>query len=103
MPRWRFDDRHLIACAALWTAAFLLVPAWHARVWAFAVTAVLILVNLLHAFTVLTRQRAVLVALNGVQIVLFGLLNYQLHCAFGPGHYAFDREPQNYDWIEFTA
>src|SRR5262249_57312827 len=48
-------------------------------------------------------KREVLIGLNCAQIALFGLLNYQLYSSFGDWHYQWDREPQFYDWIEFTA
>jgi hypothetical protein len=51
----------------------------------------------------ITRRRKVLVALNCVQIAMFGMLNYHLWRAFGNEHYRFDRESHFYDWIEFTA
>jgi hypothetical protein len=102
MFRFLTVDRVLIGVAATWLGALWHAPDWHAEAVAFAVTLGLIAVNAAISFTALTRQRAILIALNCVQIVLFGVLNYQLYCVFGAEHYRFDRPPQFYDWIEFT-
>jgi HEAT repeats len=103
MFRFITADRVLIGAAALWLGALWHEPGLHADEAAFAATLGLIAANALLSFRALTHRREVLIALNCVQIVLFGTLNYQLYCAFGAGHYRFDRPPQFYDWIEFTA
>ncbi len=103
MFRFFTADRLLIGAAAAWLGALWHEPGWHADEAAFAATLGLIGINALMSFRAVTHKREVLVALNCVQMVLFGTLNYQLFCAFGAGHYRFDRPPQVYDWIEFTA
>jgi hypothetical protein len=95
-------DRILIVASMAWLALVVHAPALHPLQAAFFATLVFIAVNGLFCLRRLTRQREVLIGLNCVQIGLFGLLNYQLHCAFGAGHYRFDREPRFYDWIEFA-
>src|ERR1043166_1879154 len=99
----RVSERTLCAASLVWILAFLFTAAVHPLQVAFAVTAFFILVNAAFSFRVLSRQRRVVVALNCVQIALFGILNYQLSAAFGPDHYRCDREPWFLDWVEFTA
>ena len=68
---------------------------------AFGVTAGLIAINTI--YSAWDAQRQILIGLNCTQIILFGVLNSQLYCVFGTDHYRCDREPQFYDWIEFTV
>jgi HEAT repeats len=103
MSKFYSGDRLLIGASAVWLAVLCQAPSFHPLEAAFNVTAGLILTNALVSFRALTRKRKVLIGLNCVQIALFGLLNYQLYCAYGPSHYRFDREPRVGDWIEFTG
>lgn len=102
MPRLFPRDRVLMVISAFWLAAFPLAVPLHSSAIAFGVTALFLAVNACVSFHTLTRRREVLFGLNCVQIALFGLLNYQLYCAFGSWHYQCDREPRFYDWVEFT-
>ena len=96
-------DRIFIALSAAWLLVFSLAPVLHSQVTAFVATGVVIGVNAVASFQALTKRREVLVGLNCAQIVLFGVLNYQLYRTSGSAHYACDRPPRFYDWIEFTA
>src|SRR5262245_57522676 len=105
--RWRMSmhvrtDRVLVFLSVVWLAILLLTPNvshWQAAFWG---TVCLVAANAFHSFRILTRFRRVLIGLSCVQIALFGMLNYQLFCAYGPDHYWCDREPDFFDWIEFT-
>jgi hypothetical protein len=103
MSRYFTVDRLLIAASAGWLVALWQLPELHADTTAFCVTVGVIAVNTLMALSTLTRTRQILIGLNCTQIVLFGVLSYQLYCTFGVDHYRCDREPQFYDWIEFTV
>jgi hypothetical protein len=103
MSRYFTVDRLLIAASAVWLAALTQLPTLHSDATAFCVTVGVIVVNALMSLSMLTRKRQILIGLNCTQIVLFGMLNYQLYCTFGIDHYRCDREPQVYDWIEFTV
>jgi hypothetical protein len=103
MSRFLSGDRVLMVASAVWLTAVIRAAALHPSVMAFGGTALFIAANAFVSFRTLTRKREVLIGLNCVQIALFGMLNYQLYCAFGSSHYQCDREPQYYDWIEFTA
>lgn len=103
MSRYFLGDRRLIFASLVWLAVLLNSPALHHSALAFCATAALVAVNAYFSFRALTAKREVLIGLNCVQIALFGLLNYQLYCAFGTWHYQCDRAPRFYDWIEFTA
>lgn len=96
-------DRVLGGVSVAWLAILMAMPAAAFSAFAFWVTIALIIGNASISFRILTRLRRVLIGLNCVQIVLFGVLNYQLYCVFGPEHYWCDREPRFYDWIEFTV
>src|SRR5439155_1824531 len=72
-------ERFLIAWSLAWLAALALRPALQESEYAFAASAALIAVNATVALWTLTRRRAVLVALNCTQIVLFGVLSSQLY------------------------
>jgi len=96
-------DRVLIATSVVWMSIILAEPALQTDKTIFAGSVLLIAVNGLVALWTLTIRRQVLIALNCTQIVLFGLLNYQLCLAFGPEHYQFDCDPGVGDWIEFTV
>ena len=102
MSKLASSDRFLIVASIAWLAVVLYAPTLHSLKPAFFATLGFIAVNGLVSLRRLTRQREVLIGLNCVQIGLFGLLNYQLYCAFGAAHYRFDREPRFYDWIEFA-
>ena len=78
------------------------MPVLHADATAFCISVGVILVNTLMSLSALTRKREILIGLNCTQITLFGVLNFQLYRTFGVDHYCCDREPQFYDWIEFT-
>lgn len=95
-------DRFLIAGSTAWLATLLHWPELHGDRFAFGVTIAGMTGNAAMSLAALTRQRKILIGLNCVQLVLFGVLNYQLYCTFGPHHYRCDREPQFYDWIEFA-
>lgn len=103
MSRFVAKDRAFIIVSLLWIAGLTLAPALGSALMAFWVTAALIAANAGYSLWIITRQRRLLVALNCLQIVLFGFLNWQLCQAFGPEHFYFDREPWFLDWIEFTA
>jgi hypothetical protein len=96
-------DRVLGGVSVAWLAMLMALPAAAYSPFAFCVTVVLIAGNASVSLRILTRLRRVLIGLNCVQIALFGVLNYQLYCVFGPDHYWCDREPRFYDWIEFTV
>jgi HEAT repeats len=102
MSRFLKTDRVLIGASAAWLTTLWCAPALHDQLPAFTATVAIIAVNTLVSVHALTCRREVLVALNCVQIALFGTLNYQLCCTFGADHYRFDRPPRFYDWIEFT-
>jgi hypothetical protein len=101
MSRLRVD-RLLMGAAVLWLGALWFLPGWPPR-FSFIMTLALVSANAIFSLWTLTHTRRILVGLNAVQLVLFGLLSFQLACAFGDGHYHFDREPRWHDWIEFTA
>jgi len=103
MSRSHLDHRVLVAFTLAWITMLLLLPTLADQRWAFGWTAAIIAVNAACSLWMITRRRKVLVALNCVQVVAFGFLNYQLCQAFGDDHYRFDCEPRFYDWIEFTA
>ena len=95
-------DRVLMTTSFAWLLILLGEPRLLVDVTIFSGTVVLIGVNALVTLWALTYDRKVLVGLNCTQIVLFGLLNFQLYRAFGEDHYQFDRDPRFADWIEFT-
>ncbi len=78
------------------------MPALHSDLAAFCVTGGVIALNTVTSLCALTRNRRILIGLNCTQIILFGVLSYQLYRTLGVDHYRCDREPRFYDWIEFT-
>jgi hypothetical protein len=103
MSRYFTVDRPLILASAVWLAALWQLPELHSDATAFCVTVGVIAVNTLMSLSTLTRTRQILIGLNCSQIVLFGVLGYQLYRTFGVDHYRCDREPLFYDWVEFTV
>ena len=102
MSRLLVADRLLSAAALAWLGFLLLVPTCHGRSAAFGVSAALIGANAACSFWSLTQRRRIPIVLNCVQIALFGVLSYQLYSTFGTSHFCCSREPQFYDWVEFT-
>lgn len=103
MTKFITVDRLLIVCSVGWLLALLLEPSLHGSEGAFFLSVTLIFINTLVSLWMLTRGRRVLIVLNCAQIILFGVLSYQLSRTFGEDHYVFDHEPQVYDWAEFTV
>lgn len=102
MSRFWLSERWHVVASAMWLMVLLAAPVVHCWPAAFCATVLLIVGNAAVSFRALTRRREVLLGLNCVQIVLFGVLSYQLYRTFGCEHYRCDREPCFYDWIEFT-
>ena len=94
MLRYFTVERLLIVASTAWLGALGQLPALHSDGAAFCVTVGVIAVNTLMSLSALTRRRQILIGLNCVQIVLFGVLSYQLYRTFGVAHYRCDREPQ---------
>ncbi|MBI2805084.1 MAG: HEAT repeat domain-containing protein [Planctomycetes bacterium] len=103
MRRYLFVERLLIVDSLLWLAWLAFVPALRFMPVAFWGSVSVIAVNAGWSIWTLSRTRRVLIGLNWLQIVLFGVLHFQLYCAYGADHYRCDREPGVIDWIEFTA
>jgi len=96
-------DHLLLALGLLWSLVLSCTPELCAQPWAFGVTAGLIGVNVVGSFLILTIKRRLPIALNCLQIALFGFLNFQFYQVYGSEHYRCDHDPRFYDWIEFTA
>src|SRR5262249_48764095 len=45
----------------------------------------------------------ILLLANGLELGLFGFVNYQLFAALGAEHFTFDTAPQTWDWIAYTG
>ena len=103
MRRFLSLDRLLILLSLTWLVILFREPQLHDRELAFWTSATLIAVNAVISLRTLTRSRTVLIGLNCTQIVLFGVLSYQLFHTFGQDHYVFEHEPEPGDWVEFTA
>ena len=93
----------LVTSSLVWLIALWVEPLLQAEEPAFFVSLALIAVNGFVSLCTLTWKRKILITLNCVQIVLFGVLNHQLYCVFGEEHFRFDREPRAYDWVEFSG
>src|SRR5580765_8846145 len=103
MLRFLSLDCSLLLISLLWVAALFGVPHLLERELAFWTSTTLIAVNAVFSLLTLTRRRVVLLGLNCMQIVLFGVLSCQLFHTYGQDHYVFDHEPGLADWVEFTA
>ena len=68
----------------------------------FSGSLLLIAANTGFCLSILSRTRRICVSLNLMQIILFGVLNWQLAGAFGEDHYRYDRPPRFYDWAAFA-
>ena len=95
-------ERRLLTWSVVWLVLLVLLPGLHAVRAVFAVTLCLVACNAWASFVTLTRRRVLLTGLNGVQILLFACLHWQLCAAFGPEHYHLDCEPALADWLGFT-
>jgi hypothetical protein len=95
-------ERFLSLLSLAWLTALGCLPVLHHQRAAFVVSLMLIGLNAATSFCTLTRKRRILIALNLVQIVLFGVLNCQLFSAFSEEHYRVDRAPGFVDWATFT-
>ncbi len=102
MSRLRNFDRFLALVSIAWLGALGLVPGLPERQEAFVVTAGLVAGNFLVSAAVFLRSRRLLMALNAVQFILFGVLSAQLAWAYGAEHFDFQHPPAFYDWAEFT-
>jgi hypothetical protein len=95
-------DHVLVLVSLIWLCGLTFVPALHAQEEVFWATAVLLLCNFLASLWTFVKNRQVLLLTNCAQLLLFGVLSYQLAQVFGAEHYRFEREPYFYDWAEFT-
>jgi hypothetical protein len=102
MSSIRVSARFLVGLSLAWLAVLAVVPWLHDQQVSFLASAALLLANTLFTLRMLTRERRVPIVLNFVQIVLFGVLNYQLLITYGEDHYRLDRPPEFVDWAEFT-
>jgi hypothetical protein len=93
----------LVACSLVWLIALWVEPLMQSEETAFLVSIALISVNGIASLCALTWKRKILITLNCIQIILFGVLNHQLYCVFAGEHFRFDREPHAYDWVEFSG
>jgi hypothetical protein len=103
MRRFLPLDRLLIVLSLCWLAAQCGEPRLRESELAFWTSATLIAVNAVISLRTLTRRRTVLLGLNCTQIVLFGVLSFQLFHTYGRGHYVLEHEPELGDWVQFTA
>jgi hypothetical protein len=99
--RLAFD--HILALLSIaWLSALACVPALHGESEIFCATAVLVACNFLASVWTFLRTRQILIATNCVQLVLFGVLSYELAEGFGADHYTYERTPRLFDWARFT-
>jgi hypothetical protein len=103
MSRIRRLDLGLGSASLAWLLLLAALPALQERKESFALTLVLLASNFLASIWVFSRVRRVLVAVNCVQLALFGVTSALLASAFGEGHYAYQHVPALYDWTEFTV
>jgi HEAT repeats len=93
----------LLASSLVWLISLWVEPLMQFEEAAFFVSLAIISANGIASLCTLTWKRKILISLNCIQIVLFGVLNHQLFCVFGEQHFRSDREPCAYDWIEFSG
>src|SRR5262245_28195725 len=82
--------------SAVWLALLCLTPL-RATFGGLLVTAGFIGVNLVVSLYTLFTRHHILLLLNGLQLGLFGFVNYQVFAALGPEHFTYDTEPKTWD------
>jgi hypothetical protein len=102
MSRRLAFDQLLALVSVGWLCVLAALPALTEQPQLFWATVVLLAYNFGVLVGTFARTRRVLVATNCMQLVLFGVLSYQLTAAFGAEHYRFDRDPGWYEWTEYA-
>jgi len=96
-------DRFLIVVSIGWLITLHFAPGLHGNTHVFWASIGMIALNTLWSLWTISAKRRVLIGLNSIQIILFGVLAFQLSCAYGVDNYLYEHEPRFYDWVEFTA